>query len=65
MGRMPHRDVAGGVEHALIDQDAARRRQILQRGAIDQPAGLTHDSGSASTSTKASVAFLSVRLLQA
>ena len=36
------RDVAGGVEHALVGEDAARRREIFQRGAIDGAAGRAH-----------------------
>ena len=39
---MAHGDVAGGVEHALVRQNTARRRQIFQRGAIDGTAGLAH-----------------------
>ena len=42
MAGMAHGDVAGGVEHALVRQDAARRRQIFQRGAIDGAAGHAH-----------------------
>ena len=30
MAGMAHRDMAGGIEHALVGQDAARRRQVFQ-----------------------------------
>jgi hypothetical protein len=42
MARMPHRDVARRVEHALIGQDAARRREVLQHAAIDRASRCAH-----------------------
>ena len=33
MAGMAHGDVAGGIEHALVGQDAARRREVFQRTA--------------------------------
>jgi hypothetical protein len=30
------------IEHTLIRQDAARRRQIFQGGAVDRTAGCAH-----------------------
>ena len=44
MAGMTHGHVAGGVEHAEVHEDAARGREILQRGAIDRTAGCAHDS---------------------
>ena len=32
--RVPHRDVTRRIEHALIHQDAARRSEVLENGAL-------------------------------
>jgi hypothetical protein len=42
MARMPHRNMAGRIEHALIGEDAARRGEVLQYGAIDRASRCAH-----------------------
>ncbi len=38
MAGMPHRHVAGGIEHPLIGEDAAGRREVLEHRAFDRAA---------------------------
>jgi hypothetical protein len=64
MVRMPHGDVAGGVEHALIGKDAACRGEILQHDTLDRTAGLWRGAGHRSAARRSRRGFLFAQTLR-